>query len=637
MKKKNLTIKKEIKGKKKLIPESLLDKMEKLFQKNDNIYFRIIFSITAIVSLLLYDPRVSLTGDDSGYILGANNFIKSFSFPSSQAALYMIALSPITYFFGISLFPLKLFSMLSMLGFMYFMYLSFRRKVPACILLPVLLFVSINSYVLYYASQTYSEAFYMFMQSLFIYVFFRYIVKDKPEHTGWSKEIKRFMLVAVAALGVVLARPIGFSVIIAVTGYFLFYREWKNLGFFLLSFAVLYFTYSLLKEWIWASGEQLTARASGYFTKNPYRPEEGVEDLRGIFVRFWQNSEQYLSNGLFRIMGFKYQIGENSFFRTIFVYAVALSGLYFAFKRNRHLFFTIVVTGVFLMVTFVILHAFWNQERLIIPVYPFILMSILACLYYLLSKNGARRFQFIYPVFVVILFIWGLSGTMKAIPEARKLTNQYSGLSPDWLNYLKASEWASKNLKEKDLVACRKPTMSVIYGKGKPFYGIYSVPTSNAAAFMREWTAAPKQYVAVPITDRTYRQFDALRNFYRARIELGGEAFWILNCSDGLYNALSLAGIPSLALPEMQELCAQVNNNFGIFYADSLLYRLKEGGVTHIMTAGLPANTVERYAFYIQEKYPSLYRLVYQEGANENKPAQIYEINWLLADGIRRY
>jgi hypothetical protein len=201
-------------------PLSFFERVENLLQKKSNGCFWFIFAVTGVVSLLLYDPRVSLTGDDSGYILGASDFIKSFRFPSSQAALYMIALSPITYFFGISLFPLKLFSMLSILGFMYFMYLSFRRKVPAGILLPVLLLVSINSYVLYYASQTYSEAFYMFMQSLFIYVYFRYIVKDKLEYTGWSKEIKVFILVAVAALGVALTRPIGFSVIIAVYGIF---------------------------------------------------------------------------------------------------------------------------------------------------------------------------------------------------------------------------------------------------------------------------------------------------------------------------------------------------------------------------------------------------------------------------------
>jgi hypothetical protein len=626
------------------IPASLFNKLDDHLQKNDNTYYWFVFAITAIVSLLLYDPRVSLTGDDSGYILGANSFIKDFRFPSSQAALYMIALSPVTLLFGISLFPLKMFSLLSMLGFMYFTYAAFRRRVPACILFPALALVSINSYVLYYASQTYSEAFYMFMQSLFVYVFFRFAVKDKPENAaGWGKEIKIFLTVALAALGVALARPVGISVIVAAAGYFLFYREWKNMCIFLLSFAALYFIYSTLQNLVWATDANLAPQMSNFLNKNPYRPEEGTEDLTGVFLRLWQNSEQYLSNGLFRIMGFRYETGENSLFRTVLVYAVALGGLFLSFKRNRHLFYTITLTGVFLIATFIILAVFWNQERLLIPVYPFILMSVFACFYYLLSHHKARRFQFLYPVFIGILFILGLKNTMQAIPEARKLTNQYSGLTPDWVNYLKASEWAGKNLKKDELAACRKPSMSTVYGKGKNFYGIYGVPTGNAAAFMQEWASAPDRYAAVPVSDHSYRQFGNLRNSYRARVELGERAFWILNRSGSLNSMLDRAGIQALALPKMQELSAQVNNNFGIFYADSLLNHLKEGGVTHILTANLRINpaqktgqtvsTVERYAFYIQEKYPNLYRFVYQEGADEDEPAQIYEINW---DAVKR-
>ena len=620
--------------------------MDSHLQKNDKVYFSIIFTITALVALLLYDPRVSLTGDDSDYIIAANNFLRDFRFPGAQSMLYKIALSPVAYIFNASLFPMKMFSLLSMLGFMYFTFKGFRRQIPASVLLPVLALVSINSYVLYYASQTFSEAFYMFMFSLFVLVFFRFMKNENHDKTGWGKEIKILLCVALSALSVALTRLSGFSIAVGIAGYFLFCKQWRKLGLFLICYVALFAAYSLLKDWLWGNSElQFSGQGNVLLNKDPYRAEEGREDLIGFIVRFWKNSEQYLSNGLFRILGFDYQIGENSVFRTLLVYAGAIAGLCFSFKRNRYLFATILIAGAFLAVTFVILQVFWNQERLIIPVYPFILMSIFACLYYWLSKNSRRRLQFLYPVIIGILFFLGLTNTLKAIPEARKLTNPYSGLTPDWVNYLKASEWAGKNLNEEYLVACRKPSMSVIYGKGKPFYGIYSVPTGNAAAFMQEWTTAPDRYVAVPISDRTYRQFGALRNFYRARVELDGQALWILNRSEGLNNTLNQAGIQTLTLPEMQELSTQVNNNFGIFYADTLLHQLKKGGVTHILTANLRINpaqktgqtvsTVERYAFYIQEKYPNLYRLIYQEGDSENEPAQIYEIDWALVDGLK--
>ena len=625
---------------------SLLNKMDKHLQQHDRIYFWVIFAVAALVSLLLYDPRVSLTGDDSDYILAANNFLKDFNFPGAQGMLYKIALSPVAYVFGLSLFPLKMFSLLSMLGFIYFIFRVFRRKIPASILLPVLALISTNSYVLYYASQTYAEAFFMFVLSLFILVFFRYLGKEKQGDTGWSKETGLLLCLALSALSVALTRLIGFSIVIGVAGYFLFFRQWKKLAIFLVCYTALFLVYSLLKDWLWGNSDlQFSGQGSVLLNKDPYRAEEGKEDLVGFLVRFWQNSDQYLSNGLFRIMGFSYQIGENSIFRMLLVYAGAITGLCFAFKRNKYLFATILLAGAFLASSFIILQVFWNQERLIIPAYPFILMSVLACFYYLLSKKGARRFQFIYPVFVVILLLTGLQSTIKAIPKARKITTQYSGLTPDWYNYLKASEWAGKNLQANELVACRKPTMSVIYGKGKKFYGIYSVPTSNAAAFMNEWAASPDKYTAALATDKNYMYFGALREFYRARVELGGQTFWILNNADNLNNILARTGTPPLALSKMQEMSAQVNNNFGIFYPDTLLNRLKEGGVTHVLTANLrinpqqktdrTVNTVERYLFYIQEKYPELCKFIYQEGANDNEPAQIYQINWPAIDSLR--
>jgi hypothetical protein len=623
---------------------SFFDKMETYLQKNDRLFFWVFFGITALVSFLLYDPRVSLTGDDSSYIILANDFIRHFSFPSYQGPLYPMALSVVVLIFGISLFPLKLFSLLSILGFMYFTFITFRKRIPASLLLPVLLLVSINSHVLYYASQTYSEAFYMFMQSVFIFTFFRFFADNESNKIDFKKDLKPHFFLAFVVLGVALTRSVGFFAPIAIAAYFLFYRQWKNMGFFIAGFACLFIIYSLLKSWIWGSSDlQFSTQGGSLLSKNFYHPEEGQEDLAGMFVRFWQNSVQYLSNGLFRIMGFRYNPGENSAFRAIIVYILALTGLYSVFKKNKSLFFTIILTGIFLFVTFFVLQVFWNQERLIIPIYPFILLSVLACFYYLLSSKNLRSFQFLYLLPIIILFISGTKMTLNTIPEVRKITNQYSGLSPDWVNYLKASRWSAKNLRETDLVACRKPSISTIYSeKGKSFYGIYNVPTGDSKAFLQEWSADPDKYVAVVANEQSYNHYSALRSYYRARIEMGNGVLWALYQSKDLEHLLTENNIQTIQVQQLQEMGAQVNNNFGIFYADSLLNQLKNSNVTHIMTASLRTNpnvktgqtvsTVERYVYYIQEKYPDIYEFVYQEGTDNNEPARIFKIKWDVPD-----
>ena len=57
----------------------------------------------------------------------------------------------------------------------------------------------------------------------------------------------------------------------------------------------------------------------------------------------------------------------------------------------------------------------------------------------------------------------------KILKESLK-GNMFYGFTPDWVNYLKMSEYTG-NLDDSTIVACRKPGISFIYGK-KKFYGI---------------------------------------------------------------------------------------------------------------------------------------------------------------------
>jgi len=55
----------------------------------------------------------------------------------------------------------------------------------------------------------------------------------------------------------------------------------------------------------------------------------------------------------------------------------------------------------------------------------------------------------------------------------------YYGYTPDWVNYLKMSRYCGDSLSANSLVACRKAPMSFVYGRGRKFYGIYSVISSD--------------------------------------------------------------------------------------------------------------------------------------------------------------
>ncbi|MCL2651049.1 MAG: hypothetical protein FWD60_08515 [Candidatus Azobacteroides sp.] len=624
---------------------TFFEKVNRYFDKHGNVYFWIIFGLTLLFGLLLYDPRVSLTGDDSVYILSARNFYREFTFPTYQGPLYPIVLSALVWIFGISLFPLKMLSLVSLLGFMYFTYKAFKDRIPSGLLFFSLLLVAINSGVLYYGSQTYNEAFYMFMLSVLIFVFFRYFIIDTLETIHLKSDLKRHLFLALALLGVALTRSIGFSIIIAVVAYFLFYRQWKNAAISLIAFVLVLFAFQALKAGIWHENAfQLSSQGSQLMSKDFYHPEYGKEDLAGFVKRLLENSNQYLSQGLLIIMGLRHLDPVNPMSNyplfAILIYALAIGTLYFSYKKNKHIFFTTVLTGCFLIVSFVILQTNWNQDRLIIPAYPYILLILLGFFYFLFSKEKYRSFQPLLLLLVVILFISGMNNMIKNIGEARKLKDEYSGLTPDWRNYMQASRWIGGNLKENELAASRKPAISTIYGEGKNFYGIYTVPAGNMNAFMERWNENQAGYAAFLLNNKmTNDLYRSIMQHYYARLMVADLQFIIAQNPDSLKKAGESVQAQFIDSPsQLAQLTKNAGDQVSIFYADSLLMNLKANHVTHVLTANIRINpnvktgqtvsTVERYMYFIQEKYPEIFTVVKQIGADNDEPARVLKINW---------
>ena len=206
--------------------KDLLEIMDTYLDKRLGWLIWVIVGITFLFSLLLFDSRVSLSGDDSFYIIRASDFIHSFKYPSFQGPLYPIVLSLFVAVFGISVVPLKLFSLLLMIGFIYLFYVAFRSRIPSTLLLIVLSALSINSFILYYASQTYNETFYLFVQMVLVLVFFRSFI-DNEQVINFNQDIKRHLLLALCLLAITLTKSIGYSAVFAVLGYFLLMNNGK--------------------------------------------------------------------------------------------------------------------------------------------------------------------------------------------------------------------------------------------------------------------------------------------------------------------------------------------------------------------------------------------------------------------------
>ena len=634
---------------KKQEPRTLFEKTDSFFARYEWIWFGILLGITLLTSILLFDPRVSAGGDDSAYIVMAHDFLKEFKFVNYQGPLYPILLSVVDAIFGMSVKAFKVFSMLSMVACVLVMFLAFRKRIPYTLLFITLLLTSFNSHVLYFASQTYNEAFFMFMQSLLLFVFFRFFITREEMHKTFviSAELKRYLLLAVVLLGCILTRSIGFSLVLAVTGYFILYGQWKKIACSLACFLVCFALYQLLINIIWGDVSiQASSQGNSLLNKDFYRPEYGREDLAGFIERFWVNSNQYISRFFMVMLGLRETFTPEGFYVdtkpviTVFFYLLGLTGLCFSYKRNKYLFFSGIVGGTFLVVTFVVLQTVWNQYRLIVPAYPFMILLLFSGIYYLLSFSKLRSLQFLMFVPVVVISIEMLTDTSMAAEKAGKIKNEYSGLTPDWLNYAKASAWAAKNLPEDALVACRKPSISTIYGQGKKFYGIYRVNSGSFDAFYERWKADSLSFSVIPLDGMNDQMYSAILGQCEARIFLGDKYFFAIKNREFVQQLSEyFENIKVISSPqEFQPVVNQAGEQTAIYYPDSLLAPMRRANVTHLLTAqlrlnpnfkdGQIVNTVERVASFIQDKYPDIFHRLIQIGAPDDEPAEIYQINW---------
>jgi len=624
---------------------------------NMNRIFLASLLLTLLFSILLFDVRFSLAGDDSAYVARAYDFIHHFIFPGFQGPLYPLILGPFVALFGISAIPLKAVSLVCLLGFICFFYKAFRDRIPALVLAIILALLPVNSFLLYYGSQTFSEAFFMFLQSLTFCVFFSRFTGDQPEKPLKSR-ITEHLFLALFLVGLGLTRAIGFAGIIAVSVYFMSYRRWKNLFLGILSFTLVLVLYQVLKAAVWGGpgihpGDELNS----LLAKDYYNPALGSENLQGFIHRLFTNTGFYLSQALYSILGILPSGKEMHRYPVTALLTVLaiLSALVTAFRKNHCLYFTGLYACTFLFITFLVAHNGWMQSRFIIPYFPLLLILILGSAYYVLEKMKRNSLQYLYFVIALLLFGFSLNVTASRIQDVQKITGKYYGLSPDMVNYERASLWAAENLPGNSLVACRKSSVSFISGRGKRFFGITRLPFEPVLPFLSDWKAGKHPYCLIPMSSLSEKPLSReLYNDYSCSLvgwgmekdsHMSNILFLIMNFPDSICSRtrteMNLADIRSINSPDsLAAWYAGPKQGISVVYEDSLISLLIRSKVTHVLTDNLRINpdrknrqvmgTIEQFMYFLDLKYPALRQKVIQIGDDRDEPAIIYELNYKL-------
>ncbi len=464
-----------------------------LFQKLDNFLSEhrttfLIFSLllTSLFSSLLFDVKMSTSNDDSMYIESAYNFAQDFhNFPAVNAPLYPIFLSIPIMIFGLNIIMLKGINIIFIFLNIIFLFLAFRNRVPESVLFIVLITSALNSYFLYFASQTFSEAMALALQSLFLLSAFT--VYDKVNsNIPFKKTIGDWLLLGLITFLFALTRNAAILAVPSLMLFFLLNKKYAAAALSLFSFLIYKLPYELFRNLFWGAKDQYSGQLDILMLKDPYNPLMGKEDFMGFLTRFYQNADLYISKRLIQILGFKSPDSTEveRIFVYIFVILSVISLIYIFRKKNKYLLLTALYTGALITETFFILQTQWDQPRLILVYIPLILFILLSGFYYMF-ESSPRIFQTAFIVIMITVFagsaVTSVDKAKNNLPVLKEnlAGDIYSGYNPDWINYLKLSEWCAYNLPPNSLVAVRKAPMSFIYAKGKRFYPVYNVFSSD--------------------------------------------------------------------------------------------------------------------------------------------------------------
>ncbi|MBK3517289.1 glycosyltransferase family protein [Carboxylicivirga marina] len=454
-------------------------RVEQWCSNNQKALIFTILSIFTLMSMLLFNLRISEGGDDSTYIIRAVNFINDGAYPSFQGPLYPMFLSLFVSLFGIKLGVLKLSSFALMLFCLWFIYKHFKGRVPYTLLFATLLLVSVSSYFTYFSSQTYSEALFLVLQLPVIALVFK-LIDNKTNTFNW----KTVALLSLAIFAGYLTRTVGVGTLIAVMVFLALDKRYKEAGAILGGFIVLFGFFLIIKSSIWQIPMFDDGQASTLIYKHPYQLDKGKETIGGFITRFIDNSNLYLSKHFIKMLGLR-AAGPTAVygFITVLLYAIFAYATAKAFKKNKYLLFVAIYLMTMLGITFTALQKLWDQYRLIIPFFPFMVMTVLYGLWELSQLKKSSLLKYLFLVLIGISFIGSAKQSFTKIDLLTLRKNLkgdlYEGYTDDWRHFLSMSEYAGKKLPEQSYVAARKPNMARIYADGKKFYGIYRFDTND--------------------------------------------------------------------------------------------------------------------------------------------------------------
>lgn len=486
-----------------------INAVERFLDRNGKLLLGLSLALCALFGAMLFDGRLSFATDDATYINNAYNLIHHGTYPTFQGALYPFTLALLMSIFGMKLLVFKLFSLFFLLIQIWVLYKALKNRVPNLVLFAGLFTVSFNTYILAYGSSTFTEAFYMMMQSICLYVFFK--LTDKlAENESFKANLKWWLLYGFVFFLLSISKNISLFVPGIVMLYFLLRKEWKYAGLAIAFFLLFKVPYELAARAIF--GNTSSAQTEMLLRKDFNDSSKGTVEAGDLADRFFENWGQYISTHIFKMLNIRGDgeaslwtmekmkelqnpIEPSGFLSLIFIILFA-AALYYGYKYNRYIFFLVLYVSGICFLTFVGIHTHWNQDRYMVIFLPIIISIFVYAMYAFSKSEKGKLFQPITVIIAAILVLIQLGPTLKEAPKHSKFARKYMkgdefyGYPQGIQNYAKACRWFGENVPaDSGKILANRPVEGLVFGKAGRFVRVpkpLPKDADSALAFLKK-------------------------------------------------------------------------------------------------------------------------------------------------------
>jgi hypothetical protein len=189
--------------------------------------------------------------------------------------------------------------------------------------------------------------------------------------------------------------------------------------------------------------------------------------------------------------------------------------------------------------------------------------------------------------------------------------------------------------------------MSFIYSGGRDFYGIYRFPSVAPEKLLGDLVPRTGELKVIPqkqIAGNWPVDLQlALKQSNVAFVAEGSDIYGVYDLKgvtgDAISRALAQYEVTPFTTDSMLNRVRISSQSCFAVSPDTLIHNLRKSKVDYVIVASLRANpnfntgniinNIQRYLYFIEQKYPGILTVVHQIGANEQEePAWLYKINY---------